>query len=227
MSPWELRLRVRAIRFKSPYGGVALLAAGCATATVGEDPGFLVPDGYAGAPAGGPTGAGSGGGSGTGPTAGVGGATARGGRGNTTASAGRGGSVGSGGRAEMNTGGRPTMFGGRVAGATSSGGRSTIAGGAGTSSSTGACPNPRMPATPGATNGNSGSFATTGEVCYFVEGSFNQWACSNLGGRTVTINGMPAMCGGALPAPIDGGYYFDFGASSDGTNYTSFYWYTS
>jgi hypothetical protein len=99
-------------------------------------------------------------------------------------------------------------------------------GGAGATSSV-ACDNPRMPAMPGTASGNSGSFETAGAVCYFVTGTFNHWACSNPGGRTVTINGMPSMCGGALPAPVDGGYYFDFGASSDGTNYTSFYWYTS
>ena len=85
---------------------------------------------------------------------------------------------------------------------------------------------PRDPATPGAKNGDSGSFATADAVCYFVEGMFNAWNCSNLGGRTVTVNGTPTMCGGALPMPVDGGYYFEFSASPAGTNYTSFYWYT-
>jgi hypothetical protein len=120
------------------------------------------------------------------------------------------------------------MLGGRLGGGgmTSSGGRSTLMGGAGTTSSV-ACADPRMPAMPGAVSGNSGSFGTAAAVCYFVTGTFNTWACSNLAGRTVSVNGMPAMCGGKLPAPVDGGYYFEFGASSDGTNYTSFYWYTS
>jgi hypothetical protein len=99
-------------------------------------------------------------------------------------------------------------------------------GGAGMASSA-ACADPLMPASPGAAQGNSGSFGTTAAVCYFVAGTFNQWACSNLGGRTVTVNGTKVMCGGALPAPTDGGYYFEFSASTDGTNYTSFYWYTS
>ncbi len=93
--------------------------------------------------------------------------------------------------------------------------------------SSGACPSPRMPSMPGTTQGNSGSFDTTDAVCYFVQGTFNTWACSNIGGRTVTVNGTTVMCGGALPAQADGGYYFEFSASTDGTDYTSFYWYTS
>jgi hypothetical protein len=78
-----------------------------------------------------------------------------------------------------------------------------------------------------AAQGNSGSFDTTEAVCFFVEGTFNAWNCSNLAGRVVPVNGVPTMCGGALPEKLDGGYYFEFGASTDGTNYTSFYWYTS
>jgi hypothetical protein len=35
------------------------------------------------------------------------------------------------------------------------------------------------------------------------------------------------MCGGPLPDTADGGYYFEFSASTTGTDYTSFYWYTS
>lgn len=109
----------------------------------------------------------------------------------------------------------------------SSGGAAGIAGSPSPGGTTGTCPSPRTPAEPGATQGNSGSFETTEAVCYFVEGSFNEWDCSNVGGRTVTVNGALSTCGGALPAKIDGGYYFEFGASTDGTNYTSFYWYTS
>lgn len=89
------------------------------------------------------------------------------------------------------------------------------------------CPDPREPATSGAAQGDSGSFGTLEAVCYFVEGSFNSWNCSNLGGRTIAVNGTPMlMCGGPLPAKVDGGYYFEFGASAS-TDYTSFYWYTS
>jgi hypothetical protein len=103
------------------------------------------------------------------------------------------------------------------------GGRSGTAG----SPAGATCPAPRTPTQPGAAQGNSGSFETTEAVCYFVEGTFNNWNCSNIAGRSVTINGMSSMCGGSLPEALDGGYYFEFGAASDGTTYTSFYWYTS
>jgi hypothetical protein len=82
------------------------------------------------------------------------------------------------------------------------------------------CTNPREPAQAG----NSGGFGTTDAVCYFVDEQFNAWACSNMGSRTVSVNGMMSMCGGALPARIDGGYYFEFSAGTP--EYTSFYWYT-
>ena len=120
---------------------------------------------------------------------------------------------------------------GGSAGLPSAGGRSNATGGAGASAggagAVAICPSARMPEQPGAAQGNSGSFDTTEAVCYFVEGSFNTWNCSNIAGRSVTINGTPSMCGGSLPEKIDGGYYFEFGAATDGTNYTSFYWYTS
>jgi hypothetical protein len=50
-----------------------------------------------------------------------------------------------------------------------------------------------------------------------------------MGGRTVTVNGMPAMCSESvgtwpLPARINGSYFFSF--SSGMFDYTSFYWYT-
>jgi hypothetical protein len=169
-----------------------LIAVGCATAVVDNDPGFVAPNEPVGAAATGATG--------TGGATSVAGTASRamgGGAGTLTGVAGRGGTFG---------------------------GAGTAAGRAGVSA---ACPAPRMPAQPGAAQGNSGSFDTIEAVCFFVEGTFNTWNCSNLGGRTVTVNGTPTMCGGALPAQVDGGYYFEFGASSDGTNYTSFYWYTS
>lgn len=135
------------------------------------------------------------------------------------------------------TAGLPSAGGSSNLGAAGRGGRSNTTGGAGTMSSAGAsaggmgvvaiCPAPRTPDQPGAAQGNSGSFDTTEAVCYFVDGTFNTWNCSNIAGRSVTINGVPSMCGGSLPEKVDGGYYFEFGAASDGTNYTSFYWYTS
>jgi hypothetical protein len=78
--------------------------------------------------------------------------------------------------------------------------------------------------------GSSGSFGTTDAVCYFVSETFNNWMCSNMGGRMVSVNGSTptATCGGQLPAKLDGGYYFAFTAATDkSVNYTSFYWFSS
>ncbi len=222
-----------------------LVSVGCATATIGEDPGVADPDdvGSGGSTSvGGSTDAGgtpstggmlaSGAVGGAGRSAGAAaGNTARAGRGAVGAQGGRNASAagttgtvgrsGAGGRVTVGGGGRVvTGGGGRVV--TGSGGLGTAGG---TSAS---CPAPRDPTQPGATQGNSGSFATADAVCYFVTGTFNAWNCSNLGGRTITVNGTRVgACGAALPMPVDGGYYFDFSASTDGTTYTSFYWYTS
>ncbi|HWP09144.1 MAG TPA: hypothetical protein VNN72_25550 [Polyangiaceae bacterium] len=124
--------------------------------------------------------------------------------------------AGTGGATVAASGGGTAPFGSGAAGA-SAGGSGAIT----------TCPAPRMPEQPGAAQGNSGSFETTEAVCYFVEGTFNTWNCSNIAGRTVMVNGTRSMCGGSLPEKIDGGYYFEFGAAMDGTTYTSFYWYTS
>lgn len=222
-------------------------AVGCATATVGEDPVVLDPDvatgGTSSSSGGTDTGSGgtssssggtdtnssSGGTNSSAATSGSGGAGARMNFGGAGRVAG-GGQTSSAGRAST-TGGRSFGFmGGAGTTATNTfggAGRTQLMGGAGTGGGIAGCENPRDPAQPGATQGNSGSFDTTEAVCYFVVGTFNAWNCSNIGGRTVTINGSPAMCGGPLPAPVDGGYYFQFSASTMGTNYTTFYWYTS
>jgi len=157
------------------------------------------------------------------PGAGKGGATTgSGGKGGSNAMGGAG--MASGGNAGGGTGGRGS--GGMTTG---SGGRSSTggasAGGSAGSGSSAACPNPRDPAEPGATQGNSGGFMTKAAVCYFVEGSFNAWDCSNLADRMVTVNGKASDCGDALPAKVDGGYYFSFTASAT-TDYTSFFWFT-
>jgi hypothetical protein len=138
-------------------------------------------------------------------TSGKGGAAGMGGASGTGGSAGAGGASGKGGSA-------------------GAGGGAGKGGGAGTGSGT-VCMNPRMPTQAG----NSGGFGTTGAVCYFVDDMFNTWACSNLGGRMVSVNGgtPSATCGGTLPARIDGGYYFEFTMSTSGVDYTSFYWYSS
>jgi hypothetical protein len=78
--------------------------------------------------------------------------------------------------------------------------------------------------------GNSGDFGTTGAVCYLVvfPPRINGWGCSNIQGRTVTVNGEPIeACGDALPAPLSepeaGSYVFEFTAGMH--TYAAFYWY--
>jgi hypothetical protein len=213
-----------------PMGGVMSTGSG-GTGKAGAGAGGTGKGGTSAGGKGGSGGANAMGGNGgmiTMPGGGKGGATTgSGGKGGTSAMggaglgsggrAGSGGSLGSGGRA--GSGGTTTGSGGR----SSTGGAS--AGGSAGSSSGAACPDPRDPDQPGATQGNSGSFMTKAAVCYFVEGSFNAWDCSNLADRMVTVNGKAGACGAALPPKVDGGYYFAFTASAT-TDYTSFFWYT-
>jgi hypothetical protein len=59
-------------------------------------------------------------------------------------------------------------------------------------------------------------------VCYVVvfpgtnNMGINGWGCSNMDGRTVTVNGEPVECSGDLPAPLSepepGTYVFEFSA---------------
>ncbi|HYD41894.1 MAG TPA: glycoside hydrolase family 9 protein [Anaeromyxobacter sp.] len=57
---------------------------------------------------------------------------------------------------------------------------------------------------------NTGNFNTTGAVCYRASQQIFGWNCSNMAGRTVSINGTAvATCGGgALPKHTDGYTYF-------------------
>ena len=216
-----------------PFAFLLVSAVACATATEEDIPPAQQPDDVGNT--------GGTGNDGTGGTApGTGGSAANGG----STSVGSGGSTSAGGSKSNGSGGGKatggTGFG--SGGSTGSGGSKSggfagfgfppATGGTASGGSTGtpspaACPNPIEPATPGAVQGDSGSFGTLEAVCYFVEGNFNSWNCSNLGGRTIAVNGTPVlMCGGPLPAKVDGGYYFEFGASTS-IEYTSFYWYTS
>lgn len=198
-----------------PFALVLASAVACATATEEDIPPAEVPEGPGNT--GGTVGNGTGGtepGSGGTTSTGTGGATSSGG----SKSSGTGGGKATGGTG-FGTGGTGFGSGGTgfgSGGSAGSGGSKSVA-----------CPDAREPATSGAAQGDSGSFGTLEGVCYFVEGNFNSWNCSNLGGRTISVNGTPlVMCGGPLPEKVDGGYYFEFGASTS-TDYTSFYWYTS
>ncbi len=62
---------------------------------------------------------------------------------------------------------------------------------------------------------NTGNFNTTGAVCYRVQSKVNGWNCSNMAGRTVSVNGGTASTtcgGGALGQYTDGYTYFSVSA---------------
>jgi len=62
---------------------------------------------------------------------------------------------------------------------------------------------------------NTGNFGTTGAVCYRVQAKVNGWNCSNMTGRTVSVNGGTASttCGGGALAQYSDGYtYFSVSA---------------
>ncbi len=70
--------------------------------------------------------------------------------------------------------------------------------------------------------GQSGNFNTTGAVCFTVSTNINGWGCSNIDGRTVTVNGTAVTCG-RLPLPGSAPYTFSFTAGS--YPWASFYWW--
>jgi hypothetical protein len=109
-------------------------------------------------------------------------------------------------------------------GAAPSLGGTTSSGGA---SGTSAVGTTGMPSAGGNGNTNAGGRGGSGTPAAAGRSGGVMANCSNIAGRSVTINGMRSMCGGSLPDKLDGGYYFEFGAAMDSTNYTSFYWYTS
>ncbi|HYD40222.1 MAG TPA: glycoside hydrolase family 11 protein [Anaeromyxobacter sp.] len=70
--------------------------------------------------------------------------------------------------------------------------------------------------------GQSGNFNTTGAICFTVSTNINGWGCSNIDGRTVTVNGTAVTCG-RLPLPGSAPYTFSFSAGS--YPWASFYWW--
>ena len=75
--------------------------------------------------------------------------------------------------------------------------------------------------TPVAT-GQSGNFDTTGAVCFTVSPVIHGWGCSNVDGRSVTVNGTGVTCG-QLPLPGSAPYTFRFTAGT--YPWASFYWW--
>ncbi len=61
---------------------------------------------------------------------------------------------------------------------------------------------------------NTGNFNTTGKACYKTTQNISGWGCSSFDGRTVKVNGVQVLCGGALPAKTNGAYYFDVSAGT-------------
>jgi hypothetical protein len=70
--------------------------------------------------------------------------------------------------------------------------------------------------------GQSGNFNTTGAICFTVSGTINGWGCSNVDGRTVSVNGTATTCG-KMPLPGSSPYTFSFTAGS--YPWASFYWW--
>jgi hypothetical protein len=54
-------------------------------------------------------------------------------------------------------------------------------------------------------------FGTTGAVCIRVTEQVDGWGCSNMDGRSVSVNGTSVMCGQMpLPARQNNAYLFSF-----------------
>jgi hypothetical protein len=116
----------------------------------------------------------------------------------TGGSAGRGGSTSTGGSA-----GRGGSSTGGTSGSAGKGGSSTGGTGSGTT-----CSNPIE-----MTDGAAMEFGTTNAVCIRVTEQVDGWGCSNMTGRTVSVNGTSVTCGQMpLPARQQNAYYFSFSA---------------
>ena len=100
-----------------------------------------------------------------------------------------------------------------------------------TGGSTVFCDAARTPSENVASEGSTGAFGTKDGACYrleFTPAAFAGWGCSNfeagMSTRTITVNGESVTCGELpLPAPVDGGSYFDFGPG--GNVSAAMYWW--
>ncbi|HYD42028.1 MAG TPA: glycoside hydrolase family 6 protein [Anaeromyxobacter sp.] len=71
---------------------------------------------------------------------------------------------------------------------------------------------------------NTGNFNTTGAVCFRTTQSVRGWGCSNMAGRTVSVNGVAVSCGaGPFPLPKAADGYTYFSATAGQYPYASIY----
>lgn len=72
--------------------------------------------------------------------------------------------------------------------------------------------------------GQSGNFDTMGPFCFRTPDEIEGWGCSNLGGRTLKVNGVMFACGTMpLPAKIAGHTYFE--ATAGEFPWASIHWW--
>ena len=75
------------------------------------------------------------------------------------------------------------------------------------------------------TNGQAGSFNTTGAVCGRVAGTIHGWGCANFEGRKLAVDDEPVTCGETpVPAPWSDGYTY-FSVTAGTYAYASIYWW--
>ena len=111
----------------------------------------------------------------------------------------------------MATMGGGSSTGGRGSGGVAAGGRGTAGSGAGGGAGTSG----QMCVTSLMANQNSGNLGM-GAVCFDVSATMMGWQVSNLGTRTLTVNGAKAPTPPALPAAVDGHRIFQFGPAPSG-----------
>jgi hypothetical protein len=128
------------------------------------------------------------------------------------------GGAGKGGSGTGGAGRSGTGKGGGAGGGAGKGGGGGSAGKGGTTGK-GGCSNPIE-----MTDGTALPFGTTAAVCIRVTEQVNGWGCSNMDGRTVSVNGTTVACGDMpLPARQNNAYLFSF-TSGMYTYAALYYW---
>lgn len=70
---------------------------------------------------------------------------------------------------------------------------------------------------------STGDFGTAGAYCFVTCDNIAGWGCSNLEGRTVSVNGTVVSCGSMPLTAVDGRYQFEVTAGDH--TYASIYWW--